>query len=85
MQLAGSSPKWQAMTSPFTGQMLSPVWRKSSHCVARECVEVATGRDGVVMVRDSAQWHGAVLQWSATEWRSLLVGIKGGSFDGRRP
>ena len=78
--------KRQVTMSPFVpGQALPRPWRKSSRCAARECVEVANGRDGVVMVRDSAQPHGAVLQWSATEWRALLAGIKGGSFDGRRP
>jgi hypothetical protein len=39
----------------------------------------------VVLVRDSAQPAGAVLQWSAAEWRTLLAGVKAGSLDGRRP
>jgi len=59
-------------------------WRKSSRCATRECIEVA-GRDGKILLRDSAQPQGAVLQCSAIEWRSLTAAIKAGSFDGRRP
>lgn len=73
------------MSSPLTGQLVPPAWRKASYCVARECVEVAPGHSGVIMVRDSAQPRGVVLQWTAAEWRSLVAGIKGGAFDGRRP
>jgi Domain of unknown function (DUF397) len=63
--------------------MLS-AWRKASWCASRECVEVA-GRDGVILVRDSAQPRGAVLECTATEWRSLIAVIKAGSSDGCRP
>jgi hypothetical protein len=63
---------------------MSSGWRKSSRCASRECVEVGQ-RERVILVRDSGQPQGAVLQYSAIEWRSLTAAIKAGSFDGRRP
>lgn len=72
------------MPSFLVDQTMAPAWRKSSRCAARECVEVA-GQGGMILVRDSAQPQGAVLQYSAIEWRSLTAAIKAGSFDGRRP
>jgi hypothetical protein len=66
------------------GLTMAPAWRKASFCAGGECIEVA-GRDGVIMLRDSTQPGGTVLQCAASEWRSLVANIKAGSFDDRRP
>ncbi len=48
----------------------SPQWRKSSVCYNTECVEVAA-RGGHVLIRDSADGKGPVLEFSIEEWRGF--------------
>ena len=61
-----------------------PAWRKARRCAAGECIEVAQ-QDGVIILRDSTQPRGTVLQCAAEEWRLLVTNIKAGSFGDRRP
>jgi Domain of unknown function (DUF397) len=55
-------------------------WRKSSHSGANGCVEVARSGDQIA-VRDSKDPSGAVLQFTAHEWRAFLAGVRDGEFD----
>jgi len=56
-------------------------WRRSSFCYSGECVEVAAGRGGAVLVRDSKDPRGSVLTYSAGEWRAFVQAIKAGELD----
>jgi len=59
---------------------VSPLWRKSSACLPSECVEVATdGRH--ILVRDSADGGGAVLEFGSDQWRNFIreIGSRQGS------
>jgi hypothetical protein len=47
-------------------------WRKSSACLPRECVEVAS-HEGYVLVRDSADASGAVLEFRNDQWRNFMA------------
>jgi len=47
-------------------------WRKSSHSAIEECVEVAPG----VLVRDSKNKTGNVLNFTPETWTALLAGVK---------
>ena len=57
-------------------------WRKSSRSgpYSDNCVEVAFVESGIA-VRDSKNPAGAVLSFSAHEWRSFVTGTKNGDFD----
>jgi hypothetical protein len=51
-------------------------WRKSSASVAyTDCVEVGCS-GSLVLVRDSDQRFGAVLQFTTAQWRGFLRDIK---------
>jgi hypothetical protein len=57
-------------------------WRKSSHSNGDSaCVEVAPAPDGGVSIRHSRKPHGAVLTFTAREWRAFLDGARNGEFD----
>lgn len=61
-----------------------PGWRKARRSVATgECVEVAPVV-GNIVVRDSMNPDGPILQYSAASWRSFLVAAKRGNFDSLR-
>ena len=59
---------------------MQSAWRKASFCASRECIEVAQ-QDGVVLIRDSVQPYGVVLQSPAQHWQSLLRRVKAGELD----
>jgi hypothetical protein len=55
-------------------------WRKSLHSMGNgACIEVAS-REGHVAVRDSKDPDGAMLLYSAAEWRSFLARANGSAF-----
>jgi hypothetical protein len=56
----------------------SPVWRISSACVNSDCVAVAMMPDGEVWMRRSSDDDGAVLRFSAVEWREFVAGVRNG-------
>jgi hypothetical protein len=53
---------------------VSPLWRKSSACLPRECIEVAS-RGEHILVRDSADAGGAVLEFGNDQWRNFICKI----------
>jgi Domain of unknown function (DUF397) len=55
-------------------------WRKSTASASGDCVEVALGKDSV-LVRDSKQRIDHILQFTASEWRAFLSGVRAGEFD----
>jgi hypothetical protein len=57
------------------------IWRKSSHSADGACVEVACVKGHQVLVRDSKDRSGPVLQFSVPEWRAFLGGVHDGEFD----
>ena len=65
------------MTDGSSGELM---WRRGVSCEGGACVEVASVGDAV-LVRSSADPHGALLSLSRAEWREFLAGAKDGSFD----
>jgi Domain of unknown function (DUF397) len=59
----------------------TPSWQKAASSNTGGCVEVAATPDGGVAVRDSKQPDGAVLRYTAHEWRCFITGAKAGEFD----
>lgn len=61
------------------------MWRRSTHCAAGTCVEVAIERvaDTVtqVLVRDSKNPHREPLAFTGPEWEAFVAGVKAGEFD----
>jgi hypothetical protein len=59
------------------------IWRKSSHSAdAGNCVEV-TKSDSSLLVRDSADQFGSVLELTRTQWTGLVRRIKNEEIAGR--
>jgi len=57
-------------------------WRAASACGSQNCVQVAAFDDaGSVAVRDSKDPDGAMLVYSASEWKNFITGAKSGEFD----
>jgi hypothetical protein len=58
-------------------------WFKSSFSgpSGPNCVEVAPLVGGGAAVRDSKDPAGALLRFTAAEWRAFLAGVKDGQFD----
>ena len=55
-------------------------WRTSRSCGGGNCVEVGAVEGGIA-VRDSKDPQGAVLRYTADEWRDFVAGAKNGDFD----
>jgi len=54
------------------------IWRKSSASGnGADCVEVASWKASV-LVRDTSDRHGTILEFSPAQWRSFLRSIKNG-------
>jgi hypothetical protein len=68
------------MPSHEAGWTASPAWRKATFCASGECLEVAQG-NGVILIRDSVQPRGVVLQSAARDWQSLIGRVKAGTLD----
>jgi hypothetical protein len=58
---------------------VATTWRKSSYSGGNgsECVEVATANPAV-LVRDTANRPGAVLEFAPAAWRIFAAGLKAG-------
>lgn len=66
-------------------ELKAAAWRKARRSIGNgECVEVAPLVGNVVVVRDSVDPHGPVLQYSSGSWRSFLAAAKTGNFDSFR-
>lgn len=50
-------------------------WRKSSHCDANTCLEVAHANDGV-MIRDGKDPDGPWLTFTSRQWTSFLAWMR---------
>jgi hypothetical protein len=56
-------------------------WRKARRSVNNgACVEVAPA-SGQVLIRDSTDRNGPVMQYSGRSWRAFIVDTKTGRFD----
>lgn len=67
------------MNEPTSASQAPLLWRKSRSCNPLECVEVAFTEDRV-LVRDSKDQHGPILDFSITAWHSFLTAVTQGSF-----
>lgn len=58
------------------------VWVKSSHSGSQggNCVEVAVGPHGRLLVRDTKDREGAVLAFAPQLWREFAAGLKAGRY-----
>lgn len=58
-------------------------WRKSKRSggAENECVEVATGGDGRIVVRDSKDPDGPMLRFDRETWLAFLADVRQGRFD----
>lgn len=62
-----------------TNEQTNPQWSKSTFSATGDCVEWSLNRDGqCVMVRDSKDPDGGQLQFTLSEWRAFLQGVKHG-------
>ena len=57
------------------------VFRPAVACGTSTCVEVAGAEGGGVLVRDSKDTDGPVLQFTPAEWDAFLSGARDGEFD----
>ena len=61
--------------------MPGAVWRKASASMSNgQCVEVASGGSGDVLVRDSKNPTGPVLAFPAAAWAEFTDAVKRGEF-----
>jgi hypothetical protein len=58
----------------------TPIWRKSSRCVADNCLEVAV-HEGRVLLRSTADPGRTVLECTTGEWREFAQAVRRGEFD----
>jgi predicted secreted Zn-dependent protease len=58
----------------------SLTWRTALNCDGGACVEVAADRD-TVLIRNSRQPSGLLLEYTPEEWHEFVSGIKNGDFD----
>lgn len=71
-------------TNDFIGSA-EPHWIKSSFSYANGmCVEVAGLSGDVVMVRDSKNAEGPVLEFTPGEWDAFVRAVRNGEFDHHR-
>jgi predicted secreted Zn-dependent protease len=58
----------------------SLTWRTALSCDGGACVEVAADRN-IILMRNSRQPGGPLLQYTPEEWNEFISGIKKGDFD----
>jgi hypothetical protein len=59
------------------------VWTKSTFSGNGNCVEIAFGLEGTVLVRDSKNRDGVPLVFTGAEWDAFTAGVAAGEM--RRP
>lgn len=59
--------------------MTEPTWRKSSYSGDMNCVEVALQPEAV-LVRDSKNPDGGMLEFSTDAWTEFVAAVKQGEF-----
>jgi Domain of unknown function (DUF397) len=66
-----------------TGDLSRARWRKSSYSGTNgECVEVTASLDGEhVLVRNTRDRSGSVLDFTPAEWDAFLAGARDGEFN----
>jgi hypothetical protein len=57
------------------------MWRTTTQCNNGTCVEVAFIDNLGVVVRDSKNRQGPVLQFESAEWEAFVGGVHRGEFD----
>jgi len=63
-------------------EFISTTFKKSSYCQDGGCIEVATSQDGsVVYVRDNKKPNQEPLEFTNSEWRVFVKGVKNNEFD----
>lgn len=55
-------------------------WQQSSGCSGGACVQVAFVDDNTILVRNSDDPDGSVLQFNRAEWIAFVEGAKLGEF-----
>jgi len=55
-------------------------WRTALNCESGACVQVAVD-DHSILIGNSRQPSGPVLEYTPDEWRYFVTGIKNGDFD----
>jgi hypothetical protein len=68
------------MGGTMDDRAVGPIWRRSDYCNSSSCVEAAVLEDRVLM-RDSKVMDGLTLEFSFSEWRAFLNGVRDGEFD----
>jgi hypothetical protein len=53
-------------------------------CASGECIEVAQ-HDGMIILRDSTQPRGTMLQYAASDFGAFVRRVKSGRLDNLRP
>ncbi len=56
-------------------------WRRATACESGHCLEVCF-EGASVLVRDSKQPAGPILEVSLDEWRAFTAGVRAGELDG---
>lgn len=59
-------------------------WKKSSHSMSGNCVELAHAADDLVAVRDSKNPDAGILLFTRSEVDAFVRGVLDGEFDGFR-
>lgn len=67
--------KWIRSNHCGGGECVEVVWRQSRHCDSSACVEV-TDQEGVVLMRDSKDPDGPVLQFTKEQWQEFIRFLK---------
>lgn len=58
----------------------SLTWRTALSCEGGACVEVTADRN-LILIRNSRQPSGPLLEYTPEEWHEFVSGIKKGDFD----
>jgi hypothetical protein len=65
----------------MSGTGEAPAWRKSSRCVADNCLEISL-QEGRVLLRSTADPTRTVLECTTGEWHEFAQAVRRGEFEG---